>query len=61
MSDGSQMSGGYAVYNLKSGYRFSNDIRIEAGIRNLFDRLYAYSEGYPESGRSYFVQFNVPL
>ncbi|MEN5199850.1 TonB-dependent receptor [Pseudomonas wadenswilerensis] len=61
MSDGSQMSGGYAVYNLKSGYRFSNDVRIEAGIRNLFDRLYAYSEGYPESGRSYFVQFNVPL
>lgn len=39
MSDGSQMSGGYAVYNLKSGYRLSNDVRIEAGIRNLFDRL----------------------
>ncbi|MDD1015224.1 TonB-dependent receptor [Pseudomonas sp. TNT2022 ID1025] len=61
LSDGSQMSAGYAVYNLKSGYRFSNDVRIEAGVRNLFDRLYEYSEGYPEMGRSYFVQFNVPL
>ena len=51
----------YAVYNIKSGYRFSNDVLIEGGIRNLFDRLYEYSEGYPEMGRQYFVQFNVPL
>ncbi|OLS62545.1 TonB-dependent receptor plug domain-containing protein [Pseudomonas putida] len=61
VSDGSQMSGGYAVYNFKSGYRFSNDVLVEAGVRNLFDRLYEYSEGYPEMGRNYFVQFNVPL
>jgi len=60
-SDGNQMAPGYAVYNLKSGYRFSNDVLIEGGIRNLFDRLYEYSEGYPEMGRQYFVQFNVPL
>ncbi|MHC6225093.1 TonB-dependent receptor plug domain-containing protein [Pseudomonas sp. X10] len=61
MSDGSQMAAGYAVYNLKTGYSFSNDVRVEAGVRNLFDRLYEYSEGYPEMGRNYFVQFNVPL
>lgn len=61
MTDGSQMSSGYAVYNFKSGYRFSNDIKVEAGVRNLFDRLYSYSEGYPEPGRTYFVQFNAPL
>ncbi|MBM3103689.1 TonB-dependent receptor [Pseudomonas sp. V1] len=60
-SDATQMAAGYAVYNLKTGYRFSNDVLIEGGIRNLFDRLYEYSEGYPEIGRQYFVQFNVPL
>ncbi|MGG2399416.1 TonB-dependent receptor plug domain-containing protein [Pseudomonas sp. SH1-B] len=60
-SDGNQMAAGYAIYNLKTGYRFSNDLRVEAGVRNLFDRLYEYSEGYPEVGRHYFVQFNVPL
>ena len=60
-SDGLQMADGYAVYNLKTGYRFSNDVLIEGGVRNLFDRLYELSEGYPEVGRNYFVQFNVPL
>lgn len=60
-SDATQMAPGYAVYNLKTGYRFSNDVLIEGGVRNLFDRLYEYSEGYPEMGRQYFVQFNVPL
>ncbi|WP_033727718.1 TonB-dependent receptor plug domain-containing protein [Pseudomonas cremoricolorata] len=60
-SDGLQTSSGYAVYNAKSGYRFSNDVKVEAGVRNLFDRLYSYSEGYPEPGRTLFVQFNAPL
>lgn len=60
-SDGSQVAAGYAVYHLKAGYRFANGSLVEAGVRNLFDRLYAYSEGYPEAGRNYFVQFNVPL
>lgn len=60
-SDGNQMAAGYAIYNLKTGYRFSNDVLVEAGVRNLFDRLYEHSEGYPEIGRHYFVQFNAPL
>ncbi|MDH0648733.1 TonB-dependent receptor [Pseudomonas sp. GD03858] len=60
-SDGTQVANGYAIYNLKTGYTFANDLRIEAGVRNLFDRLYEYTEGYPEMGRNYFVQFNVPL
>lgn len=60
-SDGSQIAHGYAAYHLKAGYRFSNNVRLEAGVRNLFDRVYELSEGYPMAGRNYFVNFNVPF
>ncbi|WP_066266342.1 TonB-dependent receptor plug domain-containing protein [Hydrogenophaga palleronii] len=60
-SDGSQVARGYAVYHLKAGYRFANHMRVEAGVRNLFDRLYEHSEGYPMAGRNYFVNLNVPF
>jgi iron complex outermembrane receptor protein len=60
-SDGKQVAAGFAVANLKAGYRLNNGTLIEGGVRNLFDRLYAYSEGFPEPGRTWFVQFNAPL
>lgn len=55
---GSQVAPGFGVVNLKTGYRFADGILAEAGVRNLFDRLYEYTEGFPEAGRTYFVQFN---
>ncbi len=60
-SDGKQVAGGFAVANLKAGYSVSKGMKLEGGVRNLFDRLYAYSEGFPEPGRTYFVQLNAPL
>lgn len=60
-SDGSQRAGGFAVAGVKAGYKLAQGSTIEAGVSNVFDRLYAYSEGYPEAGRTYFVQFNAPL
>ncbi|MBJ7309972.1 TonB-dependent receptor plug domain-containing protein [Rugamonas sp. CCM 8940] len=60
-SNGLQVVSGFAVANAKAGYRFANGLQVEAGVRNLFDRLYAYSEGFPEAGRSCFVQFNRAL
>lgn len=60
-ADGKQVAGGFAVANLKAGYRLRSGTLIEGGVRNLFDRLYAYSEGFPEPGRTWFVQFNAPL
>lgn len=60
-SDGAQRAAGFAVANIKGGYRTDSGVLIEVGIRNLFDRLYAYAEGFPEAGRNYFVQFNAPL
>lgn len=60
-SDGTQVAPGFMLANLKAGYRLPGGTLLEAGVRNLFDRLYEYTEGYPEAGRTYFVQFNVPL
>ncbi|MFZ2268945.1 MAG: TonB-dependent receptor [Azonexus sp.] len=60
-SDGKQIAPGFAVANLKAGYRFANGLLLEAGINNLFDKLYYVAEGYPEAGRTFFTNFNLPL
>ncbi len=58
-SNGRQQTSGFGIANLKTGYRlFDRTLLIEGGVRNLFDRLYEYSEGYPEPGRTWFVQLN---
>jgi len=31
---------------------------LEAGVNNLLDRNYAYSEGYYEEGRNFFANMN---
>lgn len=60
-SDGKQLAGAFAIANLKASYRFAGGASVEAGVYNLFDRLYAISEGYPEAGRTFFTNFNLPL
>jgi len=58
-SDGAQVANGFAVAGLKAGWNLEGGVLIEAGVRNLFDRYYAYAEGYPEAGRTAFVQGRV--
>ncbi|MDE2599388.1 MAG: TonB-dependent receptor [Rhodocyclaceae bacterium] len=60
-SDGKQIAPGFAVVNAKAGYKFGNGLLLEGGVRNLFDKNYMYTEGYPEAGRVFFAQFNMPL
>jgi iron complex outermembrane recepter protein len=58
-SNGVQQTAGFGVTNLKTGYRFFDEsLLVEVGVRNIFDRLYEYTEGYPEAGRSWFLQAN---
>lgn len=59
--DGLRRAPGFGVVNTKLGYQFDKGLRIEAGVRNLFDQNYMYTEGYPEIGRVFFTQFNIPL
>jgi iron complex outermembrane receptor protein len=60
-TDLEQVAPGFATVALKEGYRFDSGVVLEAGVRNLFDTLYAYTEGFPEPGRTYFVQLQMPL
>ncbi len=60
-SDGKQVAAGFGVAHLKAGYRFAGGTLVEVGARNLLDRLYAYSEGFPEPGRTLFVQLSAPF
>jgi iron complex outermembrane receptor protein len=29
--------------------------RVQAGVKNMFDKNYFYTAGYPEAGRTWFV------
>lgn len=61
-SNGVQQTSGFGVTNIKTGYRiFDEKLLIETGVRNIFDRLYEYSEGFPEAGRTWFLQLNYSL
>jgi iron complex outermembrane receptor protein len=60
-TDLKQVAPGFATVALKEGYRFDSGLSLEAGVRNLFDTVYSYTEGFPEPGRTYFVQLDLPL
>lgn len=55
-SDGSQVAHGFAVLDLKAQWHASPQWDIEAGVHNAADRRYAYAEGFPEPGRTLFLQ-----
>ena len=59
--DGLRRAPGFAVVNTKLSYKFAKGLLLEGGVRNLFDKNYTYVEGYPEAGRVFFAQFNMPL
>lgn len=45
---------GFGVTNLKLTYEPIENLSLEAGVSNLFDKNYEYDEGYPEEGRVFF-------
>ena len=48
-SDGLYESGTVAVLNGKASYKITTWAIIEAGVNNILDRSYQYTDGYPES------------
>lgn len=55
-SDGSLSTPGYGIVNMKAGKTFLCDsLSVEIGVKNLFDKLYYYTEGYPQEGRLVFA------
>jgi iron complex outermembrane recepter protein len=49
-------TGAYHLVNFIGSYQFDNHFTLEAGVKNLLDQNYALSDGYPESGRTFFLK-----
>lgn len=45
----------FTLVDLKIAYRVTKEFEVSAGIKNLFDEYYYYTEGHPEEGRSYYA------
>lgn len=60
-SDGSTYAPGFGVVNVTISKTFdalgfsTASLNVRAGINNLFDKLYYYSEGFPMEGRRFYV------
>lgn len=57
-SDGRRIAAGFSLANAKLSYALQKDVTLEAGVNNLFDRNYAYNEGFYEAGRNFFAKLN---
>ena len=45
----------FAVIGISGTAGFYRGIELQAGVNNLFDRNYAIVDGYPEAGRTAYV------
>lgn len=55
---GTRIAPGFSIVNAKLSYTLQKGVTLEAGVNNLLDRNYAYSEGYYEEGRNFFANMN---
>jgi len=53
-TDGVRETDDFFLVNSKISYEFIKNLIAEFGVDNVFDEDYAYDEGYPEPGRSFF-------
>ncbi|MEA3544130.1 MAG: TonB-dependent receptor, partial [Thermodesulfobacteriota bacterium] len=44
-----------AIFDLTTRYQFNRNIKVNAGIKNAFDRDYSLDIGLPREGRSFFA------
>ena len=45
----------YAVLDLGGVFPVRNGVKFQVGAKNLLDRYYYYSEGFPEAGRNWYL------
>ena len=55
-SDAKRIAGGFTRVDAIVRGSVSEWFDLSFGIRNAFDRLYAYQEGFPEPGRTFFCE-----
>ncbi len=54
-TDGIRKADAFTVFGLKAGYEFGHGVSGRVGVQNLLDTDYAYQEGYPEPGRTWYA------
>ncbi|MCB1670543.1 MAG: TonB-dependent receptor [Gammaproteobacteria bacterium] len=58
-TNGSRQTGSFTTTDFKAIWHFTDQVQLEAGGRNLGDELYAFEEGFPEAGRTWFLNANL--
>jgi iron complex outermembrane receptor protein len=48
-------AGAFTLVNVKASAEIVRYVRVEGGVNNVFNRNYALQEGFPEPGRTFFV------
>lgn len=50
---------GFGLANLNVHYEFNDQMSFTAGVRNIFDRNYELADGFPEPGRTFYLNSRV--
>lgn len=45
----------FMVMDLKTSYEIKKGLTLSVGVKNIFDKYYYYSEGFPMAGRNYYA------
>jgi iron complex outermembrane receptor protein len=48
-------TGAYFLTNFNADWQATENVKLTAGVRNLFDELYTLTNGFPEPGRSMYL------
>lgn len=52
-------TGSYQLLGFQAAYQFNSQFTVQAGARNLLDQNYQLVDGFPEAGRTFFVNAKV--
>ncbi len=59
VADGSYVEmASFTTFDAKLIYTYMDNLQIEAGVKNLTDKLIQYDVGFPEAGREFFATMN---
>ncbi len=53
-----ELTPSFVTFDLKMSYKPVAALKVEAGVKNLTDRMVQYSLGFPVAGREYFANLN---
>ena len=51
----------YALFNLAADWQITGEVDLLVGARNLFDENYFLTDGFPEEGRSFYLNLRARL